>query len=166
MEFETARCIIRKLEMDDLEDFYDMQSNENVMRFIKAPLNYEESVEELKKFIAFYSDDSRYFHLWAVEHRENKAFLGICGVYKNNDDEHEIAYRLREKYWGQGLGKEIAKSLISHCIDSLKIDKIVAFADVENSGSIKILNQEMKFVEKFYSSERNRYSHKYKLIKA
>jgi RimJ/RimL family protein N-acetyltransferase len=50
MHFETDRFIIRKLKNEDSEDFHDMQSKENVMRYIKSPLNYEERKVELQQF--------------------------------------------------------------------------------------------------------------------
>jgi len=82
MRFETDRFVIRKLRLDDFEDFYDMQSSENVMRYIKAPLDHDESKAELEKFIGYYSDDKRYFHLWAIVSKTNEDFVGICGVLR------------------------------------------------------------------------------------
>ncbi len=163
MEFETDRFVVRKLQIEDLECFYEMQSNENVMRYIKSPLNYDESKYELQKFIDYYTDDTRYFHLWAIEDKCNQDFLGICGVYHNEAKENEIAYRLKEKYWGKGIGREIARSLFFHCMSSLGMTEIVAFVDEENKGSAKILEHEMTFVERFYSEERKRFSRKYML---
>lgn len=154
MRFETDRFVIRKLRLDDFEDFYDMQSSENVMRYIKAPLDHDESKAELEKFIGYYSDDKRYFHLWAIVSKTNEDFVGICGVYHNDKGENEIAYRLREKYWGNGIGGEVAKGLISYCFDDLGMDRIVASADEGNIGSVKILDREMNFVERYYSGKR------------
>lgn len=163
MEFKTDRFIVRKLRLEDIDEFYDMQSSENVMRYIKAPLNYEESLEELQKFIGYYSGTSRYFLLWAIEDKRNGDFFGICGVYHNNKVENEIAYRLREQFWGKGIGSEIAKSLIQHCLGQMELGKIVAHADEDNIGSVKILEREMRFVEREYSEERKCYSRKYEI---
>lgn len=140
--------------MDDILAFYDLQSSENVMRYIKNPLNYEESKVELEKFIGYYTNDSRYFHLWAIESRENKDFVGICGVYHNDKGENEIAYRLREEYWGRGIGGEVAKGLISYCFVDLGMERIVASVDEGNIGSVKILEREMRFIKRYYSGKR------------
>lgn len=149
--------------MEDLEPFYDMQSNEKVMRYIKNPLNYEESKEELRRFINYYTDTSRFFHLWAIEDKGNQDFIGLCGVYHNDFKENEIAYRLREQYWGKGIGKEVAKALIAYCLDTLDMKQIVANADEGNVGSVRILEGEMRFVERSYNNGRGRYSRKYVL---
>jgi ribosomal-protein-alanine N-acetyltransferase len=161
MEFESQRFIVRKLTPDDLESFYDMQSSENVMRYVKDPLNYEESKVELEKFIGYYSGNSRFFLLWAIEAKDHGGFVGICGVYHNNDKENEIAYRLREKYWGQGIGSEVVNELIPFCFSSLGMEEIVAFVDEKNSGSVKILERQMQMVERFFDEKRGRFSRKY-----
>ncbi len=161
MEFVTDRCNIRKLRTEDFEDFYEMQSSMNVMRYVKPPLNYEESKMELEKFINYYSDDSRFFLLWAIEQKNTRDFLGICGVYHNELNENEIAYRFRENYWGMGYGSEVARALISHCFSEFEIKEIVAHADEENTGSLKILEREMKFVERVFSEKSGRHERKY-----
>jgi len=161
MEFVTDRCLIRKLRMDDFEAFYEMQSSVNVMRYVKPPLNYEESKLELQKFIDYYSDDSRFFLLWAIERKNTQEFLGICGVYHNEELENEIAYRLREKYWGIGYGSEVARALISHCFSELEMKEIIAYADEENSGSVKILEKEMRFAKRVFSESSGRHERKY-----
>ena len=163
MEFDTERFIIRKLNYDDLEDFYDMQSNERVMQYIKKPLNYEESKVELEKFIGYYSSNSRFFLLWAIEAKSDQQFIGLCGVYHNESKENELAYRLREQFWGQGIGSEIVKRLIPHCFTALSMQTIVACVDEENVGSVKILERQMQFVERNYTEKQKRFSKKYTL---
>jgi len=162
--FETDRFIIRRLRVEDIEDFYAMQGSENVMRYIKAPLNYEESVVELGKFIGYYTGTSRYFLLWAIESKADSDFVGLCGVYHNDSKENEIAYRLREQFWGMRIGSEIAKSLIYYYFSSLKMKEIVASADEDNIGSVKILEREMGFVERVYSEGRGCFTRKYVLL--
>jgi len=151
--------------MQDLEPFHGMQSNEKVMRYIKKPLNYEESKTELKKFIGYYTDTTRFFRLWAIENKSYSDFVGLCGVYHNELNENEIAYRLRERFWGQGIGLEIAKGLISYCFEELGLEEIIANVDEENTGSVRILEREMRFVEREYVEGRERYSRKYRLVK-
>lgn len=163
MIFETERFLIRELRHEDIEDFFDMQSNENVMRYVKSPLDYEESIMELEKFIGYYSGDTRYFFLWAIESRESADFVGICGVYHNDNKENEIAYRLREQFWGIGIGSEVVKGLIAYCLSTLEMNEIVAFVDDDNIGSVKILDRQMDFVERTYSKKRERFSRKYRL---
>lgn len=148
--FETNRLLVRNLAKDDLEDFYEMQSNPNVMRFIKQALTLEQSLEELDRFIRYYDRRDKLFRIWAVIEMTTNHFVGICGVYLNEKGEHEIAYRLLEKYWGKGMGSEIAKDLIHYCFAILQYHEIVAYVNKNNIGSIKIAKQFMNFEKEFY----------------
>ena len=163
MLFETQKLIIRPLQHDDLPNFHDMKGNPNVMRYIKATMTYEESQEELYRFIRYYDDKSRFFHIWAVETKENPTLAGICGVYQNRKQEFEIAYRLRERFWGRGIGKEIAKGLIRYCFETIGLEELTAYAARNNTGSVRILEQEMAFADEFYSEEEQSIERKYHL---
>ena len=143
MIFETERLIIRRLKVTDLDAFYDMQSNQNVMRHIKPTMNRLESQQELQRFIGYYADPAIYYNIWAVILKESKDLIGICGVYKNERSEYEIAYRLREFFWKKGFGSEIAKGLIKHCFSKTEIQELTAYVRAKNNGSIRILDEVM-----------------------
>jgi ribosomal-protein-alanine N-acetyltransferase len=165
MQFKTKRLVIRKLKKSDIDGFYDMQSNPNVMKHIKKNMNRNESELELQRFINYYTDRDVFFNIWAVEKTDTNDFIGICGVYENAKSEFEIAYRLREKYWKKGFGIEIAKGLINHCFEKERLSEIYAYVRVENSGSINILEKEMKFVTEFYCENAKSYERIYHLKK-
>ena len=74
-------------------------------------------------------------------------------MYLNEKQELEIAYRLREKHWGRGYGREIARGLIDYCFTTLRYDELVAYVCKDNLGSIKILQQEMELRAEFYSEK-------------
>lgn len=163
--FETQRLITRPLNEEDLTSFYDMQSNPNVMRHIKPTMNLEESQQELQRFIRYYQDDTIDFNIWAVVHKDPIQWIGICGVYQNDQLEQEIAYRLRERYWGKGFGKEIAGGLIQYCFKKSSRGALTAYARIGNTGSIKILEKEMNFVNEFYSEKGKSMERKYQISK-
>lgn len=163
--FNTERLVIRPLELTDLDSFYDMQSNPNVMRFIKKTMNREESIKELNRFINYYQEKEIYFKIWAVETKLEQQFIGICGVYKNDKSEFEIAYRLRELYWGKGYGKEIAKGLINYCFQILNLPELTGYVVLGNKGSIKILAEEMNFEKEFNCKEKGWDERVYKIKK-
>ncbi len=151
--FETKRLSIRYLKKEDLAPFFDMQSNPNVMRYIKNHMNFEKSKQELERFINYYKDDKIFYNIWAVEDTDSNDFVGLCGVYKNEMFEYEIAYRLRECFWGKGFGREIAKGLIAYCFNKIELKELTAYVSKDNIGSIHILEKEMKCVKEFYSEK-------------
>lgn len=143
--FETTRLYVEKFNELDFEDFYDMQSNPKVMRFIKKHMNKEESKTELNRFISYYDDPNIFYKIWAVKKQTNNELIGLCGVYENGKSEFEIAYRLREKFWKQGFGREIANELINYLFKNTDLTELTASVRIGNKGSIKILENEMDF---------------------
>ncbi len=161
--FDTDRLFVRKLQQNDLADFHDMQGNPHVMRFIKPPMSLAESRKELNRFISYYDQRDMLLTIWAVIEKASDQFVGICGVYLNEQEEYEIAYRLREKFWGKGIGKEIAPSLIDYCFTILQYEEIVAYVSEPNTGSVKILENLMVYEEEFYSEKYQCIEQKYSL---
>lgn len=51
MIYKTERLLIRKLLPTDIEPFYEMRSNVNVMKYTDTPIKtYTESIKDLYKF--------------------------------------------------------------------------------------------------------------------
>ena len=163
MIFETSRLKIRNFELSDLAEFHIMQSNPNVMKYIKPPLSYSESQLELEKFIGFYSNEDKFYNLWAITNRQNGKFTGLCGVYLNRQNEYEIAYRLTESAWGNRYGDELATGLFSYCLEKLQLPEIIAYAYTTNIPSINILEKHMIFVNESIDGESGILGRKYKL---
>ncbi|TPN81373.1 GNAT family N-acetyltransferase [Aquimarina algicola] len=163
--FDSKRLFVRHLSLEDLDDFYDMQRNPNVMQYIKPEMNYEEAKKELERFIGYYEDRKKMFRIWAIIEKQTNTFIGICGVYLNKNNEEEIAYRLRELYWGKGYGGEIAERLFDFCFETLDYDELYAYVMEENQGSIKILEKHMSYDKIIHSEETNSKEYIYKTSK-
>ena len=151
--FHTDRFLIRRLLKSDIDAFHDMQGNPNVMRYIKPAMNREESERELDRFMGYYEDYNIRFEIWAIEEKSSNKFVGICGIYENGQFESEIAYRLRELHWGEGIASEVTKGLIKYCYSHTNIRQLCAYVRLDNVGSIRILEREMNFVKQFYSEK-------------
>lgn len=91
--------------------------------------------------------------------------MGICGVYRNILKEVEIAYRLRESFWSQGYGSEIAKRLLEYCFDELRFGKLTAYVVQGNTGSQKILARQVRFERKQYCANSHAVEYVYSLNK-
>ncbi len=163
MLFQTRRLYVRELDPSDLPGFYDMQRNPNVMRYLKAPMTPAEAQRELDRFIGYYRDSSEFYRLWAVVRLADTAFIGMGGVYRNQGAEYEIAYRLRERYWGQGFGSEIGAGLIDYLFTSTQLEVLTAYAHEHNAGSIAILERLMTFSGKVESDTLKGHERKYTL---
>ena len=147
MIFETPRMIVRKLELTDFQPFHEMQGNPNVMRHTTGrPNTEEEDRESLKKCIDHYTKTNNDFWVWAIERKTDGLFIGTAAIVEGI----EIGYRFLEKYWGKGYGQEIADALIYHAIQKMGAKKVIAYAEPENAGSVKILERsKLNFMKEY-----------------
>lgn len=165
MVFETQRLIVRDLAPSDSDNYYDMMSNPNVMSPIPRPImSRTESDLHLKGFMTsdYTVSDTK---IWAIQLKDNHELIGICRFLKNNVEDDEIGYRLREQFWRQGYGTEITKGLISYGFDVMNMTILTADVSIENRGSIKILDKFFTPVNDFFNPEDNCTDRRYMLKK-
>lgn len=137
----TNRLIFREFNMNDLNDYYNLEKNPMVRKYVPNMRNttYNECRESLKRYIAKYNDGTG-IDTWAVVTRENRDFIGITGLrYLEEFDKVEMGIRLLPEYWGNGYATETGKALIQYAFKRLGLDEIMAMALPENEKSIKSL---------------------------
>ena len=165
MIFETDRLIVRQLQESDQNAYFDMMSNPNVMCLIpREIMSKNESDKHLNKFIKNY-DHQTGPKVWAIELKAENEFIGLCAFLRNNENDDEIGYRLREKYWGVGYGTEITRGLIDFGFNNLETDLITADVYVDNFRSVKILEKFFKRDIEFFNAEDNCFDRRYKLTR-
>lgn len=165
--FETNRLRARKLLQTDLPAFQAMQGNANVMKYtIGFPLTPEESARDLAEIIVRYDVEENETWVWAVTTKTGD-FVGTCALFRNEEQEFEIAYRLLEMFWDQGYGQEIANGLIDYCLDELCLESVVAQAVKDNLPSVKILERSrLTFIAASETQEKNWIERHYRYVAA
>ena len=117
MIFNTRRLEVHYLKQDQLTAFHDLQSNPNVMRFTgQGVLDFQENTLDLKKVIGHYSEENNGFWIWGIFLKGEHELIGTCAIVTHSDEENEIGYRFREKYWGNAYGIEITRGANRPCL--------------------------------------------------
>tara|TARA_B100000780_G_scaffold83498_1_gene57067 strand:+ start:357 stop:869 length:513 start_codon:yes stop_codon:yes gene_type:complete len=149
--FETQRLIVRKLLLSDLEPFHEMQSNINMIQYVRVKeMTFEQNTKELAELIGKYAHIENDFWIYAIEKKLDYKFVGTCALIKDFNKEDEIGYRFLEKYWKLGYGLEICKGIINYC-SLVGMPKLIAYVADENNASIKIVEScYFQFVKKVY----------------
>jgi len=166
MIFETKHFTIRELNPSDLDDFHEMQGNIEVMRYTTGEANtLAENILDLEKLLQHYKTPNNLFWVWAIEHKIDKTLLGTCALIGDEKGIYEIGFRFLEKYWGKGYGKEVTNNLIDYAFCQEEVKGLIAYVDVRNKASIRILeqsnlgfveekdNEALKSRERFYKME-------------
>jgi RimJ/RimL family protein N-acetyltransferase len=164
MIFKTERLIVRKLILNDLDSFHEMQSNPKVMQFATGEVkSLNEHSLELEELINKYEIEDNNFWIYAIVDSVSNKFIGTLALVKDGLDD-EIGYRFLEKYWGNGYGFEICEGTIQYCKE-IGIKKLVGSVVDKNIASSKILEKlNFKAVKKFISEDIKLPETKYELI--
>ena len=149
--FETDRLYCRELTIDDWESFHDLQANPTVMKYTGTlAQNEEESRKDLEKVISHYKDPNDGFRVWAILTKDGNDLIGTSALI-SNEKGHELGYRLREQFWGNGYGTEIAKATMKYGFEQLGFDVIWAEVDQLNEGSVHVLDKTMNRLKAYWN---------------
>ncbi len=140
---ETERFILRKFEESDAPSLFELNNNEEVMRFTgDVPFK---NVDDAICFVHDYNENklgqySRYRmgRLAAIRKSDSK-FVGWCGLkFYEKENLVDLGYRLLREEWGKGYATELAKRCITHGFEDHDLKEIVANVHEENIGSQKV----------------------------
>lgn len=163
MYFQTKRLEIREFLLSDADDFFDIMGNPNVANPVPAKvLSRIESDALLHEFNKSNQPDKV---IRAIILRKSGELVGLCGLIKNDEKNDELAYRLREQFWGVGYATEITKGMIRYCFEELNLDLITADVSVSNTKSAKILDKFLNPVKEFYNEKDKEVDRRYHLTK-
>ena len=138
----TARIELRPFAPGDVDDLHSMDGDVRVMRFLGSglpPRSRAECDAALARIQAAYAERPG-FGLLHGSRRDDGAFVGGCGLFKVPDgDEIEIAYRLPVSQWGHGYATEMARAVLAHGFDTLKLARVIGLTWPENVASQRVL---------------------------
>ena len=164
MIFETERLAVRSFRESDKDLFFKMMSNPNVMNPIPQKV-MTKSESDLKFEELRSAKNSSLQNIWVLTEKERNEFIGLCGFLKNDEEEDEIAYRLMERYWGNGYGTEIAKGLVEFGFTEMRSNKITADVNIANLKSVKILERFLNPAREFYNERDKCVDRRYAIYK-
>lgn len=147
IHLETQRLIIREIEMTDVDDFFEMDSDPEVHKYIlQTPVtSKDEIIEVIKMLRQQYKDNG--IARWAVVDKVSGEMLGWCGIkyftdkLNGHQNFYEHGYRFKQKHWGKGYATESSKAVLDWAFANLNTDTIYAITDLGNEGSIHVLTK-------------------------
>ena len=162
MIFETERLLIRKLVLDDLYSFHELESNPLVLKYATGePKTFNENEKELKILISKYSKTKNNFWIYAIERKSDQEFIGTVALVKD-EKEDEIGYRFLERFWGFCYGFETCKGLVAYC-KIIGMEKIIGYVVDDNIASAKILEKNNFKIISIFKNDENQQETKYEL---
>ncbi|WP_353721849.1 GNAT family N-acetyltransferase [Dyadobacter sp. 676] len=136
----TERFVLTKMTAADGDKYFRLSNNDNVMKYVTGySLTREESDKMLAEFLQEYGMDT-YLGRYLIEDRYSGELIGAAKLDKVGPA-IEIGYRVMEEFWGRGVATEIAKGLIRFSKSVLKARDVIAFVNVNNTASIRVLEK-------------------------
>jgi RimJ/RimL family protein N-acetyltransferase len=126
-----------------LADLAALNSDEETMKFISAPLTVEQVAEVIDWFLAEWQ---RLGYGWfALFERKGNRFVGQCGLQrlegKAASPDVELAFVIRKTAWGKGYATEAAHAVAKFGFGPGELDRIVAVTMTENVASQRVLDK-------------------------
>lgn len=139
---ETERLLHRRVTPDDLETIIEFRSDDEVNKYLGgARAKTREFNEGRMKF--YLETWERYgFGFAMMIWKETGEEIGWSGLQPLEDSgETEVGYGLIKKFWRRGIGFETAKGWLDFGFNEKNLERIVAVADPENTGSWRIMEK-------------------------
>ena len=140
---QTPRLNLRTMSLDDAEFIVELLNDPSFVRFIGD--KGVRTIEEARRYILtgpMNSYERHGFGLWLVELKSSRASIGICGLLKRDTlSDVDIGFAFLPEYRSQGYAFESAAVVMDYARNVLGLSRIVAIANEDNVGSIKVLEK-------------------------
>jgi RimJ/RimL family protein N-acetyltransferase len=135
---ETERLILRRWQDSDRPAWHTMGRDRAVMEFLGPPLSAEDADIAMRRQNDLIDSIGHAF--WAIERKEDGAFLGFCGLKPGPEGtplfgETEIGWRLAQHGWGKGYAKEAAQASLDWAWTHLDVPSVAAMTVLGNTRS-------------------------------
>jgi ribosomal-protein-alanine N-acetyltransferase len=140
MIFETSRLLVRQYMMDDFENFYLLNSDEEVMRYIRPVKSKADTFAFFLENVEYY-ENSPHYGRWAMLAKRDERFIGSfmmrpSAVIEGNI---ELGYAMLKNFWGMGFATESVNGGLDYAFNKLQLQTVIAIAQLENAASQKVL---------------------------
>jgi len=138
--FETTRLIVSQYDLEtDGENFFLLNSDEDVMRYIRATKSREECDAFLRKIVDGYKINPL-IGRWAAYEKANGKFVGSFAIIPIEDsDDIQLGYAFLKENWGKGYASELTKAGLDYYFGNTNADHIYAIAEKANVASHNVL---------------------------
>ena len=156
LSITTPRFLLRPVNLEDAEDFFELDSNPEVHRYLgnEPVTSIEQSINAIKGVLQQYQDVG--LGRMAIIDKKSNEFIGWSGLklekhIRPGMEYYDLGYRLKQQYWGNGVATETAIASLDFGFNELNLEVINAAAHHQNAASNHILRKiGMSHIEDFH----------------
>ncbi len=140
---ETAHLLIRDLCLSDIDRVYKCANDEMINRHLSfGSIATEKGAREYVETALLNSQiEERVSYKFAMTIKPESDIAGSCwiDISDPNSRNASVGYFVGKKHWGNGYATEMVQALLRFGFQQLKLHRIFANCDAENSASRHIL---------------------------
>jgi hypothetical protein len=139
---ETDRLVLRRTVKSDIDEFFFIQLNPNIRRYLGTN-RLGDDLEKNRKYFNEEKYNELNYYRWTIVRKEDNKILGC--IYLNIHDEKArtagIDYWIREDAWGNGYTTEASRKILNFAFDTLNINRIESCGGKDNPGTYKVMEK-------------------------
>ncbi len=137
--FETERLLVRHYSEADVDNFFLLNSDTEVMRYIR-PVKSRENTDLFFAEVMEYSKNNPAFGRMAVMEKQSDIFVGSFAIIPLKKPCHmQLGYSLLPSFWGKGFATELTKAGLKYVFTQTDLEEIFGVTESENIDSQKVL---------------------------
>ena len=139
IKLETERLLLRWFREDDFEQFCEICSDAEVMRFLGdgRPMTEMEVWRQMATIMGHWY--FRGYGIWAVEEKETGKVVGRIGlIYPAGWPGFELGWTLGRDSWGKGYATEGARRALEYAFAEMGRDHVISCIAAENVASVRV----------------------------
>ena len=149
MYLETDRLRIRDFKLSDIDDLYEIFSDDEVMEYIEPVYDRNKTLNFLKEFCIEHKG------AFACVNKENKKVIGYIIFNEYEDKVYELGWIFNKEYWGKGYAYESCDVVIKYAFSEMKIHKIFSetIDNIKSVNLMKKLGMQLEGVQKSHTTD-------------
>lgn len=141
---QTKRIGLRNWVETDLDEFAEMNADEEVMRYFYNRFDKESSKGQLQKFHDHYVAHG--YTYFATEELTSRQFIGFVGLLNQTYESPftpcvDIGWRLKKAVWGKGYATEAAQACLDFAFAELQLTEIFSITPKLNLASARVMQK-------------------------
>ena len=145
MRLESERLLLRKYEMSDREDAYQVISKREISdSMITIPHPYpKELVESWLIYLQSSFEGGTAYEFAVTTKTAESLYIGNCGLVTVRDEHRhaELGYLIDPNYWNQGYATEACQAVLKFAFYELQLNRVYARVMKHNYSSCKVLEK-------------------------
>ena len=138
--FQTERLVVRQYTASDFENFFLLNGDEEVVRYIRAVQTREEALTSFQQLLNDYEKQPA-LGRWAAHLKSTGEFVGSFAIIPVPWDLEKIqmGYAFPKTSWGKGYATELTRAGLQHYWQNFENDVVYGMTEIPNVASQKVL---------------------------